>query len=127
VVGGRALCTEVSINSYGVLTCLTNANVIKDGASLDFSLDGVSLRSYVASSCTFAQSELITVTSATLDGDSITFIGTGFGDYYGFAKYATFGGIDASIVTIVSATEIVATWGTTGVAAVSGVPVLWIE
>lgn len=125
-VNGADICSEVSISTYGVFNCLTNAAVI-DGTSFGLSISSVAQSSYVASDVAFSQSEIISVSSATLAGNTITFVGTGFPTDGTFVGFASFGGIETSSVTIVSSTEVIATWAATGVASGSEQPVLYFE
>lgn len=53
--------------------------VVAEGATLDFTVNSVAQQSFVASDATYSQTDdFITVSSATLTGDSISFTGSGF-------------------------------------------------
>jgi len=63
------------------------------------------------------------VTDAVLVSQSINFTGSGF-PVTSFVAVASFGGVDADTTVVVSSTEVIAKWGSTGVAAISAIPVL---
>lgn len=124
---GETLCSVVEITAYGEFTCLTNAIEVAEGAVITVVVVEITqLLSHVATDAIYSQTESITVTAADLSSNTITFTGTGFpiSDYTAFA---TFAGLTATSVTIVSAVSVIASWDVTGVPGVTEAPVLYFE
>ena len=118
-----ALCQEVDIVEYGVFNCLTEAFDIAAGTSFRLSVNGVSQASYVDSAVVYSQSADITFETANALSGQIEFIGAGF-PTSGFSAKAYFNGVEADTVTIISSSSAVASWTSTGLAAVTATPQL---
>jgi hypothetical protein len=54
IAAGSKLCSQVTIVKYGELKCLTNAIVVAQGATLDFTINSVAQKSFVAGDATYS-------------------------------------------------------------------------
>lgn len=86
----------------------------------------VNSTAFVSSSVTYQQTSSFNVDSVTSSGNQITFTGTGFptADHIG---RVTLEGVAADAVTITSATEVTASFSSTGIPATTSVPELVFE
>lgn len=125
---GSSLCAEVEIIAFGEFICTTNEMEVAVGAIITVSIDNVEQTlSHIAAEAIYSQTETMTVTSATLSGYTIEVEGSGFptADY---VAYATFAGVEASIVSCSSSTMCTAVWSDYGIGPVTaGAPTIWFE
>lgn len=123
---GVELCESVEITAYGSFLCHTNQIEVANGAQILIAIDGeANLDSFVASDVAYEQAESITIVSASVSGNTVTFQGTGFDA--SLTGKATLNGVEADSVTINSETQAVASWSTTGVPTATVVPTLTFE
>ena len=118
-----SLCQEVEIVEYGVFNCLTEAFDIAPGTSFGLSVNGVSQPSFVNSAVMYSQSADITFDVADALSGQIEFMGAGF-PTSGYTARAFFNGVEADTVAIISSSSAVASWTSTGLAAVTATPQL---
>jgi hypothetical protein len=112
------LCTVVSIIGYGKVECVTKTITIAQPTPLKITLASVDYECVHADTtkCMYSQADstMPKVTSASIsDPETILFTGTDF-PTTGYTANATFGGVKANSVEIVSAISVKAKW-TTGV------------
>ena len=119
----KLICSKVSVLSYGSFSCLTNPVVIADGSGIQLAYGTKRINSQNVAATSYTQSASIVLTNAVLSGQTISITGSGF-IQTDVVPVASFGGIDADTTTVVSDTEVVADWSSTGVAAISAAPVL---
>jgi hypothetical protein len=75
---------------------------------------------------TYEQSEIISVTAVEHTGTVMTFTGSGF-PTAGYIGHATFAGVNATTVTIVSETSVEADFSEIGIAATTAIPELYFQ
>lgn len=123
---GVELCATVDIIEYGIFECHTNKIEVANGAQILIAIGGeANIDSFVGSEIAYEQIASITVTSASVSGNTIVFIGSGFDA--SLTARASLNGVDADSVIVSSPTEAVASWSTTGVPTATVVPSLSFE
>lgn len=127
MAGSDELCAEVVITGYGEFTCHTNAIEISEASVISVIVDSVTQEtSFIASDAIYSQATMYTVNTASIDSNTITLTGS-FPADGSFTGHVSFGGIQASSVTIINDASVEAVWEYYGIPSVTETPVVYFE
>jgi hypothetical protein len=121
---GQDLCASVDVYAYGRFYCYTNAIEVANGANIEITIDGqVHADSFVAGDAVYEQSQMMIIDDIVVGSNTVTFTGSGFLQA-DLSASAVVNGIQADQVSVISDTEVVAAWTSTGIPASTIAPVL---
>lgn len=104
------ICTEVTIPSYGVVKCKTNATTIATANSLRVKVGSSIQQCANTGFCNYQTSTSTPAfSSLSISGNSLIITGTNFYTT-GYTAKTLFAGAEATTTTINSATQVTATW-----------------
>lgn len=128
-INGITLCSTVTVTGYGTLDCMTVAQDFAVNGTVAVVLNGTtSTTAHInTTNAIFSQEISMYSDNVTLAGTNIIFEGANFPTSVDFTGHCTINGVAADSVSVSNSSYASCSFGTTGVPAVSVLPVLYFQ